>query len=152
MTLRRVSLFLMALTMLGTLAMIVNGPPPVMAHKDKAVDQTIKLTLGDFFYQVEGAAKDAPITVKAGQLVQFVITNKSELVHEMHIGRKPNTAEQFYEEPLSEMYDSVWLQPGQSAELWIRVPDKPGEWELGCFHEEHYNAGMHAPLVIQPKT
>ncbi len=49
------------------------------------------------------------------------------------------------------MYDSVWLNPGQSAELWVRIPDRPGEWELGCFHEEHYNAGMKTKLIIQPK-
>ena len=151
MTLKKTALFLMTLTAFAALLLIAQGPAPVMAHKGKVVDQVIKMTLGDFFYRVEGAAKNAPITVTAGQLVRFVISNQGELTHEMHIGRTANPAEERYEEPLSEMYDSVWLEPGRSAELWVRVPDKPGEWELGCFHEEHYNSGMHATFIIQPK-
>jgi uncharacterized cupredoxin-like copper-binding protein len=153
MTLKKTLPFLVAgAAVFGVAAMIAQNPVPVMAHKDKAVDQTIELILGDFFYQVKGAPKNAPITVKAGQLVRIVMKNPSQLVHEMHIGRKPNPKEQLYEEPLSDFFDSVWLNPGQSAELWIRIPDKPGEWELGCFHEEHYNAGMKTKLIIQPKS
>lgn len=151
MILRRASLLLMVLGVFGALALVATSPTPVMAHKDKVVDQVIKLTLGDFFYQVEGAPKNAPITVTAGQLIRIFIANKGQLVHEMHIGRQASPQDQLYQEPLSEMYDSIWLEPGQTAELWLRVPDKPGEWELGCFHEEHYNAGMHAVFIIQPK-
>lgn len=152
MTLRKALLFVLTLAVFGVLVTIANGPAPVLAHKDKVVDQTIELTLSDFFYQAKGAAKSAPITVKAGQLVRFVLTNPSKLVHEMHIGRKANTKDQLYDEPLDDMYDSVWLNPGQSAELWVKIPDKPGEWELGCFHEEHYNSGMHTKLIILPKS
>ncbi|MBI1729333.1 multicopper oxidase domain-containing protein [Candidatus Acetothermia bacterium] len=151
MTSRKVFVSLVAMAVLVALVMVVKTPTPVMAHKDSVVNQTISLTLGDFYYQVEGQPKNAPITVTAGQLVRFLISNKSELTHEMHMGRKANPAEQKYDEPLNDMYDSVWLGPGQSAELWILIPDKPGEWELACFHEEHYNSGMHAPLIIQPK-
>ncbi len=152
MTLKKAVLFVTVLGVFGLMASLAIGPTTVLAHKDKAVDQTIEVTMGDFFYQAKGAAKNAPITVKAGQLVRFVLTNPSKLVHEMHLGRKANTKDQLYDEPLSDMYDSVWLNPGQSAELWVRIPDKPGEWELGCFHEEHYNAGMKTKLIIQPKS
>ena len=152
LTLKKAPLFLAFAVAFGLLGMFANRPAPVMAHKDKAVDKTIELALGDFFYQAKGAAKNAPITVKAGQLVRIVMKNDSQLVHEMHMGRTPNTADQLYEEPLSEMYDSVWLEPGESAELWIRVPDKVGEWELACFHEEHYNAGMKAKFIIEPAS
>ena len=151
MKFQKLLLSLVTLTTLVIGVIMVNSPAPVMAHKDSVVGQTIKLTLGDFFYQVEGQPKNAPITVTAGQLVRFLISNTSDLVHEMHMGRNPDTANQLYKEALSDMYDSVWLNPGQSVELWILIPDKPGEWELGCFHEEHYNSGMHAQLIIQPK-
>ncbi|MBI1742737.1 multicopper oxidase domain-containing protein [Candidatus Acetothermia bacterium] len=152
MILRKALLFVLAIAIVGILTIVTNSPTTVLAHKDKVVDQTIELTLSDFFYQAKGAAKNAPITVKAGQLVRFVLTNPSKLVHEMHIGRKANTKDQLYDESLDDMYDSVWLNPGQSAELWVKIPDKPGEWELGCFHEEHYNAGMKTKLIIQPKS
>ena len=113
MVLRKILLVVLATAIVGALAIFTHNPTTVMAHKDKVVDQTIELTLSDFFYQVKGAAKNAPITVKAGQLVRFLLTNPSKLVHEMHIGRKANTKDQLYDEPLDDMYDSVWLNPGQ---------------------------------------
>ena len=148
---RNIVISLVAVVALTGIAFSLSTSTPVMAHKDKAVDQTIEMKLGDFYYQVKDAPKNTPITVTAGQLVRFLITNEGELTHEMHIGRQADAAEQLYKEPLSDMYDSVWLEPEQSAELWIRIPDKPGEWELACFHEEHFNAGMHATLIIEPE-
>jgi len=126
--LKRIALSAFVLVGVGLLALIAMNPMPVTAHKDAKVDRKIEMTWGEMFYQVKEAAKNAPITVKAGELVKFVIKNEGKAVHEMHIGRKANTKDELYDEPLfADGYDSLWLGPGQSAELVLRIPDKPGE-------------------------
>ncbi|MEM4302205.1 MAG: hypothetical protein QW570_08910 [Candidatus Caldarchaeum sp.] len=111
------------------------------------------MTWGEMFFQVKGQAKNAPVTVKAGEVVKFVIKNIGQTMHEMHIGRKVNLKDEVYDEPLfTEGYDTLFLDKGQTAELVLIIPNKPGEWELGCLHEGHYPAGMKAKLIIQPKS
>ncbi|TAK21851.1 MAG: hypothetical protein EPO26_13855 [Chloroflexota bacterium] len=37
-------------------------------------------------------------------------------------------------------------------DVWLRVkfpPEARGEWEIGCFAEGHYEAGMYATLIVE---
>ncbi|MCF8567547.1 hypothetical protein LLE49_22770 [Alicyclobacillus tolerans] len=47
---------------------------------------------------------------------------------------------------------SPTLQPGGSLDLTFTVPNKPGNWEYGCFVQQfmHYVAGMHGTITILP--
>lgn len=48
-------------------------------------------------------------------------------------------------------FEELEIEPG-IKDTWIRfkVPDEmKGEWELGCFVAGHYEAGMHATLIVE---
>ncbi len=46
---------------------------------------------------------------------------------------------------------AVSVQSGGQVQLVLDVPtDAVGVWEIGCFVEGHYEAGMHATLTILP--
>ena len=46
--------------------------------------------------------------------------------------------------------NEIELEAGEEAELLVTIPeDAVGEWEIACFIPGHYQAGMHAPLVIE---
>lgn len=40
--------------------------------------------------------------------------------------------------------------PGGSMTIRFKVPDKPGDWEIGCFQEtsQHYPNGMNGTVTI----
>lgn len=42
------------------------------------------------------------------------------------------------------------LQPGGRATIRFVVPNRPGEWEFGCFEQsgEHYANGMHGRVTV----
>lgn len=47
---------------------------------------------------------------------------------------------------------SPTLQPGGSVDLTFTVPNKPGNWQYGCFVQQfmHYVAGMQGTITILP--
>lgn len=153
MTFKRLAFVFIVLVLGAVIVFVIPKPDSVKAHSAKRIDRTIEMTWGDMFFQVKGQPKNAPVTVKAGEVVKFVIKNTGQVMHEMHIGRKVNLKDEVYDEPLfTEGYDTLFLDKGQAAELVLIIPNKPGEWELGCLHEGHYPAGMKAKLIIQPKS
>ncbi|MFW6204588.1 MAG: hypothetical protein ACOC96_06415, partial [Actinomycetota bacterium] len=46
----------------------------------------------------------------------------------------------------------VELEPAGRTTISFVVPDKPGEWEYGCFAEtgQHYANGMRGTVTITP--
>ena len=48
-------------------------------------------------------------------------------------------------------FEELEIDPGVK-DVWLRLrfpPELAGEWELGCFAPAHYEAGMHATLMVQ---
>lgn len=149
-----------AVTMAG-LGTIVTGQT-AKAHKKEALRE-VHLFMGDGYYRWEYKESDktvrteqnAPMRVKVGQVLLLVAHNEGRLVHNVHIGRKANLAEQRYDEHLFENFFSLTLEPRSVVELEVLVPNKPGEWELGDFSLDRnqktlYEAmGMKAPLIVE---
>lgn len=45
----------------------------------------------------------------------------------------------------------VTVQPGSRVELTLRIPsDTTGSWEVGCFVQGHYEAGMVGTITMEP--
>ncbi len=121
---------------------------PTMAHKESLIDQTLNLTVGDMFFQLQGQDQNAPINLKAGQLVRFVITNTGKVLHDLHFGKDPDLDNRLYKTDMIPGFDMLEIDSGQSIKLTMRVPADAGEWELGCFQIGHYESGQHAKIII----
>lgn len=134
-----------------------------------AVTRTIKVSMGDNFYEPE------EIEIKEGETVRFVVTNKGEFVHEfniataeMHKAHQPemmmmmehgvlegdrinweaakamqaSMGHGMHEEP-----NSVLLEPGETAEVVWQFPDH-ANLEFACNVPGHYGAGMVGPIKL----
>lgn len=135
--------------------------------KASAKTRTVKVTLGDSYYEPES------IQVKAGETVRFVLTNEGELLHEFNIGTAAMHAE--HQKEMAMMVDhgmltptgidetmmnmdhskmdgmgsgmkhddpnSALVEPGKTKELVWKFP-KATELEFACNMPGHYEAGM----------
>lgn len=133
------------------------------AGKAANVTRTINVTMYDNYYEPED------ISVKAGETVKFVITNKGTLVHEFNIGTAKmlmdhapemqmmvdhgileadrinvEMAEKMQKEMGHGMHDApntVLLEPGKTGTVVWAFPKEAGV-EFGCTVPGHYDAGM----------
>ena len=141
-----------------------HGPSAAgQAGKAANVSRTIKVTMYDNYYEPED------ISVKEGETVKFLITNKGELVHEFNIGTAKmlidhapememmvdhgileadrinwDVAKKMQKEMGHGMHDApntALLEPGKTAEIIWQFPDH-AELEFGCTVPGHYDAGM----------
>lgn len=131
--------------------------------KAGAANRTINVTMYDNYYE------PAAISVKAGETVKFVVTNKGELVHEFNIGTAMMLMDHAPEmqmmvdhgvieadrinwdaakamqksmgHGLHEAANAVLLEPGKKGTVVWRFP-KQATLEFGCTVPGHYEAGM----------
>jgi FtsP/CotA-like multicopper oxidase with cupredoxin domain len=92
------------------------------------------------------------VTFKAGETVQFTITNDGEAEHEFVMDTMGNNAkhkEMMEKFPEMEHDDpnAVRLQPGeQGTIIWTFA--NTGAFEFACLIPGHYEAGMHGALTV----
>ena len=99
------------------------------------------------------------VTVKAGSVVKFVVTNKGQIPHAWSIdtveGQKEHE-EGMRDVPMSEMMthmngepNGFVLKPGETKTLtWTFTGD--GDVEFACHIPGHYPAGMRGSIRIEP--
>lgn len=137
--------------------------------KAAQVSRTVTVTMYDNYYEPE------TISVKEGETVKFVITNRGELVHEFNIGSPDahaahgpemqmmvdhgvleadrinwDMARQMQKEMGHGMHEepnSVLLEPGKSGEIIWKFPDH-AEIEFACNVPGHYDAGMAGEIEL----
>ena len=95
----------------------------------------------------------ADLTVKRGETVKLVATNKGQVLHELVLG----TAEELkkhadlmkkfpgmeHEEP-----HMAHVKPGRSGEIvWQFI--KPGEFQFACLIPGHFEAGMVGKITVK---
>ncbi|PWI57819.1 hypothetical protein [Sulfoacidibacillus thermotolerans] len=82
-----------------------------------------------------------PVRISNAHHVDNLVLNKARATF---VGSKPNLATGGDFSPT--------LQPGGSINLTFTVPNKPGEWQYGCFVQQymHYVAGMNGTITILP--
>lgn len=141
---------------LGGLALSVE--PRVQGFADEGMEADLEIHMGEFYFQISGQEKNAPIRIKAGEPHLIHLENEGQVEHEIHFGRDANVAEAHYMENLfgpggddaMRGWLGLHLKPGESAKIHVFVPEsKKGEWEIGCFMPGHYEAGQKAPLIIE---
>jgi uncharacterized cupredoxin-like copper-binding protein len=92
------------------------------------------------------------LTFKAGETVQFTITNDGDAEHEFVMDTLENNAkhkELMAKFPEMEHDDpnAVRLQPGDKGTIvWIFA--NAGTFEFACLIPGHYEAGMHGALTV----
>ncbi len=136
----------------GTLALAgafgATHSRPASAHVD--IDEEITITMGDMFFQAEGQAAGEAIRVPANKVVRLVFVNEGAVLHDAHFGRNPDLDGRKYADNLAAPFDMMEIPAG--GEAWLTFTfgdDQKGEWELGCFQLAHYEAGMHAPFIVE---
>jgi len=117
----------------------------------------------------------APVfRVPVGKTIGFHLHNEGVVLHELAIGRGPEVvngvtegyATNLFTELKSDLFfywggsrvelegarfEELEVDPGLQ-DIWIRlaIPEElAGEWEIGCFTPAHYEAGMHATLIVE---
>lgn len=157
----------LALVVPATISPALAGAGHASGHgkpgKASAATRTIKVTMKDNFYEPNS------ISVKPGETVKFIVTNKGELVHEFNIGT-PMMHTNHKKEMLMMMEhgvlgadkinraaakkmqaamghgmhndpNSALLEPGKSATIIWTFP-KEAKIEFACNVPGHYEAGM----------
>ncbi len=145
----------------------------VHSLQPKRLEAVIEIDMYEMYLGNPQGEKNPTFRLPAGKTVGIHIHNEGAIMHELMIGRKVKHAgdEHGYEEALNKLVPSdLFFYYGQTKaevgdaefgelevepgirDIWIRMnipPELKGEWELGCFVEGHYEAGMHARLIIE---
>lgn len=149
-----------------------HGHPAVgQPAKPAAASRTVQVDMYDNYYVPE------TVTVKAGETVRFVVTNKGQLVHEFNLGTPGMHAQ--HEAEMQMMVEhgvleadrinrhmmnvdmggghvmrhdhpnSVLLEPGQTGEVvWTFPNDATVDLEFACNVPGHYDAGMQGEVQL----
>ena len=93
------------------------------------------------------------ITVKKGDIVQFVHKNKGDLMHEFVLGTPESLDEhaemmkKFSNMEHSEPY-MAHVAPGKKGKITWKF-DKAGTFSFGCLIPGHYDAGMKGTVTVE---
>jgi len=136
------------LQLAGAAVMSAAGVMALAQKEPTKADLEIKM--GEFYFQVPGKDKNAPIELEAGKELLIKFANEGKVVHEAHFGRNADTKTRLYKEELMPGFLGLHLEPKQEAFLHLLIAEKQkGEWELGCLIPGHYEAGQKAKLIIK---
>jgi uncharacterized cupredoxin-like copper-binding protein len=136
------------------LALILVSCSPSAARRDvpAGTDRVVELSIEGMHFIPDR------IEVKAGELVAFVVTNPNDIPHELFIG---TAAEQAAHEAMHMAAAAsnqaqvrhggygIYLAPHDTGVVSYRF-DTAGEIVLGCHLPGHWDAGMHATVVVEP--
>ena len=97
----------------------------------------------------------AEITVKRGETVRFIASNKGKVMHEMVLGTRQELerhAEEMKKHPGMEHDEPHMLHvsPGKSGEMGWRFT-RAGEFYFGCLVPGHFEAGMVGRISVTEK-
>lgn len=121
----------------------------VLAQKDPT-KADLEIKMGEFYFQVPGKDKNAPIELEAGKELLIKFVNEGKVAHEAHFGKNFDSTKRLYKEDLMPGFLGLHLEPNHVAYLHLLIPEKlKGEWEVGCLISGHYEAGQKAKLIVK---
>lgn len=127
---------------------------PNFGHPANAseANRTIKVTAVDL------AFKPDSVTVKRGQTVKFVVTDKGKLTHAFVIGPKSEQKEHDKEmremtpaqrrKEMAKSRNGMLLDPGQTKALTWTFDTARDQLQYACHVPGHYQAGMYGTIRI----
>jgi uncharacterized cupredoxin-like copper-binding protein len=135
----------------------------------KRLETVLEIDMYEFYFADPQGQKNPTFKLPAGKTVGIHLHNEGDIEHELAIGRAIKEDE--YQEVLTELVPSdLFFYYGQTKaevedakfgelevdigvrDVWIRLnipAELKGEWEIGCFYEGHYEAGMKAKLIVE---
>lgn len=118
------------------------------AADPKKAKRTIRVEMNDQMRFVP-----TEITVKRGETVRFVPTNKGQVLHEMVLGTMDDLkahAEMMKKDPGMEHDEPhmAHVAPGKSGEMGWQFT-KAGEFYYGCLIPGHFEAGMVGKITVK---
>jgi uncharacterized cupredoxin-like copper-binding protein len=89
------------------------------------------------------------LTVPAGREITLDLTNNGAVTHDFIIMKfGTSVGEDFGEEDVPNIYWKAELEPGTSATNTFTAPSEPGDYQVVCGVQGHYQAGMVAKLTV----
>ncbi|HKZ50894.1 MAG TPA: sulfocyanin-like copper-binding protein [Dehalococcoidia bacterium] len=136
--------------------------------KPKRLEAVVEIDMHEMYFGNPKGEKNPSFRLPAGKTVGIHIHNEGSVTHELAIGRNAKKASEGFEygealkvptdlffyygdqkvEVEGAEFGEVEVDPGM-RDMWIRGTFPKGEWELGCFVEGHYEAGMKAKLIFE---
>lgn len=114
----------------------------------KSVTRTIRVEMADTM-----RFKPANITVRRGETVKLIPTNKGQMLHEMVLGtaeelrRHAELMKNFPGMEHAEPY-MAHVKPGSSGEIVWQFT-QPGEFQFACLIPGHFEAGMVGKVTVK---
>ncbi|MGC8855752.1 MAG: cupredoxin domain-containing protein [Anaerolineae bacterium] len=109
----------------------------------KGPSTTIDLTMTDFHYE------PSEFVVPAGKEITLHATNKGAVAHDFIVMKYgTNAGEKFGDEDKGNIYWEVEVDPGKSGSFTFTAPSEPGEYQVVCGVEGHFEAGMVGKLTV----
>ncbi|HEY5898887.1 MAG TPA: cupredoxin family protein [Burkholderiales bacterium] len=119
------------------------------AADPRKAKRTIKVEMNDQMRFIP-----AQITVKRGEVVRFVPTNKGKVLHEMVLGTMEDLkqhAAMMKEHPDMEHDEhepnAAEVRPGKSGQIGWQFT-RAGEFYYGCLVPGHFEAGMVGKVIV----
>jgi uncharacterized cupredoxin-like copper-binding protein len=114
----------------------------------KKVTRIIKLDMTDAF-----RFTPSEVTVKRGETVKFVVSNRGKQLHEMVLGTTDELkehAELMKKFPEMEHADAnmAHVKPGAKGEIVWQFTNS-GEYQFACLVPGHYEAGMVGKVIVK---
>jgi uncharacterized cupredoxin-like copper-binding protein len=104
---------------------------------------TFNVTLSDFKFTPD------TFVVPAGKEITFNLKNEGAVKHEFVIMKLgTNVGEHFGAEDEDNIYWEVEVDKGESKSATFTAPSDPGEYQVVCGVEGHFEAGMVGKLVV----
>ena len=148
------------------------SPTAVAEREPKNLEAKLTIVMGEekplMFFSSEEGTRGGPFKLPSGKVVGIKVVNSGKLEHEIAFGRalspegaytknlfESQAVDLFVFKPVKmevedTLFGEIEVEPG--AVFWIRTTfpaELKGEWEIGCFVEGHYDAGMKATFVIE---
>jgi uncharacterized cupredoxin-like copper-binding protein len=103
----------------------------------------LKVALTEFMFD------PSEFTVPAGQEITIELSNNGAVMHDFIIMKYGTTVgDEFDEEDQANVYWEAELEPGTTSTYTFTAPSEPGEYQVVCGVEGHYQAGMVAKLIV----
>ena len=117
------------------------------AADPKKAKRTIRVDMSD-----QMRFTPAELTVRQGDVVRFVVTNKGKTMHEMVLGTMDELkqhAEMMRKHPGMEHDEPhmAHVSPGKTGEMGWQFT-KAGEFYYGCLIPGHFEAGMVGKIIV----
>jgi uncharacterized cupredoxin-like copper-binding protein len=136
------------------LGLLLVACSPSAARRDvpAGTDRVVELSMEGMHYVPDR------IEVHAGELVAFVVTNPNDIAHEVYIGTEADqiahhamhmAAAASAQAQVPHGGYGIFLAPHETGVVSYRF-DTAGEVMIGCHLPGHWEAGMHALVVVLP--